>query len=308
MALVKHPASSSEPIERWEDAFESGLIATSRRDVPEPWLAGHVHVARGLPAQPKPVQTGCVDAHQVIVFDVAMTLREVVPGRPPHYDGRVGVGEMSLMPREVAAEENWSAWSEGAAFTSVMLPPATVVAAARALGRDYAGLEFVERYGHRDPFLRALIRQLNAELETAAFGGRLYAEELMQALAVHLVRHHTTEDVRGVKPRGGLPAVRLRRVEAYVEAHLSEDVRLEDLAGEAALSEYYFARLFRESTGESPHQYVIRRRMEAARGLLAETDWTVQRVAMAVGYDSASHFRTLFKRATGTTPSRFRTG
>ena len=98
----------------------------------------------------------------------------------------------------------------------------------------------------------------------------------------------------------------LERVREYVEEHLGDDLALAALAGAVGLSPYHFARLFRASTGLSPHQYVLRRRVERARLLLAATDRSLAAIAQDVGFASGSHLATHVRRLLGVPPSRLR--
>jgi AraC-like DNA-binding protein len=110
----------------------------------------------------------------------------------------------------------------------------------------------------------------------------------------------------GDQVTGGLPWSRLRRVVSYVQENLAGELRLAELSALVHMSPYHFARLFRKSTGVPPRQFVIRRRIEAARALLAEQQSPIGEVARAVGFRSQSHFTNSFRRVTGVTPSRFR--
>ena len=83
-------------------------------------------------------------------------------------------------------------------------------------------------------------------------------------------------------------------------------VTLAELAAQAALSEYHFARMFRQSTGLAPHQYVMKRRMEKAKALVQNTATPLTDIALACGFNSASHFSNRFRSATGMTPSQLR--
>jgi AraC-like DNA-binding protein len=105
---------------------------------------------------------------------------------------------------------------------------------------------------------------------------------------------------------GGLPGARLRRVSEYVDLNLHRNVPLAELSAVAHMSRYHFARLFRQSTGESPHRFVLRRRIDRAKLLLADGARSIEVVAAAVGFRSANHFTTTFRRMVGVTPSAYR--
>ncbi len=295
----------ADKLERWEETFAAGLVANSREQA-EPWLAGHVHVVCDLPPQLEPVRTEHGPRHSFILFtEQARRVEDRTEGGPVHYNA-ARPGDLHVYSRARNGEPHLSRWMDSNSFLSVAVEPHAVREACRAADLDYDRTEFVDRFPAKDPLLERLIRQLGRELQAGAPGGRLYAEQLMQTVALHLVRHHTSEEHRVPSYTGGVPPARLKRVEAYVEAHLSEEIRLEDLADEAGMSQYHFCRQFKKTVGQSPYQYVIERRVEEGRRLLKETGWTVARVSLAVGYESQSRFTQQFKRRVGTTPGRFR--
>ncbi|MDU9412589.1 AraC family transcriptional regulator [Pseudomonas sp. zfem005] len=132
---------------------------------------------------------------------------------------------------------------------------------------------------------------------------------LTSSLAHEMLGHTLLTQVglrQGPQFRGGLaPAVRKRLME-YIDAHLAEPLSLGELAAFSALSEYHFARMFRESFGLPPHQYVLARRLAHARHLLARTALPLGEVALACGFASASHFSNRFRSAVGGTPGDYR--
>jgi sigma-54 dependent transcriptional regulator, acetoin dehydrogenase operon transcriptional activator AcoR len=106
--------------------------------------------------------------------------------------------------------------------------------------------------------------------------------------------------------RSGLPRYKLRRVMAYVDARLTGPISLDDLASVAGVSRFHFHRQFRKSVGVTPREYVLRARIERAKGLLTESDLTVGEVSGAVGFADQSHFSNIFRRVTAMTPRGFR--
>lgn len=92
----------------------------------------------------------------------------------------------------------------------------------------------------------------------------------------------------------------------YINSHLDEDISVAQLAKMAALSEYYFIRIFSREMGQTPHQYLISARLDYARYLLKTTTLTVQQVAGQIGYDSESMFCAAFKSKIGLTPTQYR--
>jgi AraC family transcriptional regulator len=99
---------------------------------------------------------------------------------------------------------------------------------------------------------------------------------------------------------------RLRRVYEFVDANLENRISLKMLACAAGVSRMYFAAQFRAATGMRPHSYVSRRRMEHAKTLLATPGSSIVDIAFSVGFQTQSHFTTVFKRLEGVTPHRWR--
>lgn len=160
--------------------------------------------------------------------------------------------------------------------------------------------------GEHDAVLSALLEPLRAELVSRQKPSALFIQGLAQSLAVHLVRSYGVTERIHQRPRGGLPAFKLRRVVELMESRLDREFRLSTLARAAGLSEFHFCRAFKQSTGFAPSRYLIRLRMERARQLLRETSRPVIEIGLEVGYSSASHFAQVFRRETGVAPSDYR--
>lgn len=102
--------------------------------------------------------------------------------------------------------------------------------------------------------------------------------------------------------QGRLATPTLRRIFDYINSHLEHDLTLAEIAREANLSPYHFTRLFKQTTGESLHQYVIRQRVEAAKRLLLDEQLPIAEVATKVGFADQSHLGRHLKRSFGVTP------
>jgi AraC family transcriptional regulator len=171
-------------------------------------------------------------------------------------------------------------------------------------GRD---VEFIHQWGVRDPQTEYIVRALEADLEAGIPTGKLFGESLLCALAVHLQSRYAATRPTIRLPRNGLPKARLNRVIEYIDANLDREIRLSALAETAGLSTHHFAELFKQSVHLSPHQFVLRRRIDRARTLLSDPAITVFEAAIGAGFADHSHFTKVFRRVTGMTPTSYRT-
>jgi AraC-like DNA-binding protein len=114
-----------------------------------------------------------------------------------------------------------------------------------------------------------------------------------------------SQDTGSEERHAGLPETSLRRVLEYMQAHLDGELSVTALAAVAQISPFYFSRLFKQSTGLSPHQYLRRQRIERARELLADPRRRLAEVGYEVGFLNQSHFTTVFRTLVGTTPGAF---
>ena len=135
---------------------------------------------------------------------------------------------------------------------------------------------------------------------------RQYAEALGILLTHELARISGDAGPRGPVSRGGLAPWQQKRVAAYIEERVADDIPLATLAELARLSPYHFSRSFKHSFGLPPHRYHANRRIERAKQLLANREPSITKIALDVGFSETSTFSAAFHRLTGQTPSRYR--
>lgn len=164
---------------------------------------------------------------------------------------------------------------------------------------------FRRQHQSKDKHLQALLQALLIEAEMGGPNGRLYADTLSTVLAAHFVNHYSIDSPVDFPSLPTLERQRLGRVIDYLEAHLTENISLSDLALEAGLSKFHFSRLFKSAIGLTPHKYVLKRRIERAAHVLKQGDLTITQVAHRFGFTDQSHFTRVFKQVKGTTPRLF---
>jgi AraC family transcriptional regulator len=188
---------------------------------------------------------------------------------------------------------------------AIYLDPSLILRAASD-SRAPSGVEVVERCSLSDPVINHVGMALLAELDSEGLSGRLYAESLANVLAVHLLRHYTAAENRAQKFTGGLTGQKLRAVTDFIAENYEQDLSLTELAHVAGMSTFHFAREFKRVTGTTPHQYLIKFRVERAKALLADSEMPLVEVGFRSGFSHQSHFSRLFRRLTGTTPLSYR--
>ena len=166
--------------------------------------------------------------------------------------------------------------------------------------------DFDNLWSFQDDQLRLLLTEMEREVTSGSATGPLYGDLLGLSLSVVLIRKYGHAPATPALHKGGISKPRLKHVIDYIATNLSSEIRLEDLASIAGLSVFHFARAFRESTGVTPHQYVLQRRVDTVKTLLRSRDWNLEAIASAAGFADASHLTKAFRRNTGTTPTTWR--
>ena len=206
-------------------------------------------------------------------------------------------GDVVFRPAGVVTHAAW----EGTAETiNVGLCPDTLSRVAAEM-LDGGVVELTESYFGADPRASHLAHALLHELENGT-GTTLFVDSVRTALAAHFITAY------GMTRPATTPAMtkpELQRVRELVEARLAESLHLAELAAAVPMSVYHFSRAFKTATGITPHEFVVRRRVEAAKTLLARGELVVEEVARRTGFVDASHLARQFRRRVGASPARY---
>ena len=211
-------------------------------------------------------------------------------------------GSMILLPAGTRDRLRWQGTSERLILS---VSPAHMQRAAADAGLRVTP-EIARNWHLHDDGLRALLAEMGREAEAGWPAGALYGDLLGISLVQLLLRRYAVTPVAVEHVQGGMPLPTLRRVLEFTEQNLHTEVRLEQLAAEAGLSAFHFARLFRESTGITPHQYVLEQRIARAKFLLRLDKLTVAEIAQETGFSSATNFVRAFRTRTGVTPGSWK--
>ena len=161
-----------------------------------------------------------------------------------------------------------------------------------------------EKVGFQDEGTAGLIKLLDDESRTGGQLGQLYSEHLVHALTQRLLLRGTaTEECLQTS---ALPRKQLQRVIDKMQAGIRMDIDLHSLAKESGYSKSHFLRMFREATGITPYQYLLRLRLKLAQRMIKEGSSKLVDIALACGFSSHTHMSRMFRQAIGVTPGEYR--
>jgi AraC family transcriptional regulator len=215
----------------------------------------------------------------------------------------VASGQAVFCPRK---EWHNISWNERISVLSIRIPDAAVTEAARERLTERS-LEIVPRHVVTDDRLAHLLFALDAERARGYSAGKLFVDCIETALANILLTSFNSFVPRSIPSKGRMAPHVLRRVVEFMHANLDKQIGLKDLADCAGLSLSHFSFQFRASTNQSPHQYMLRLRIERSKELLTDSRLSVLHVGLEVGFRNQQHFATVFRNSVGIPPSVYRT-
>ncbi|NJL10632.1 MAG: helix-turn-helix transcriptional regulator, partial [Calothrix sp. SM1_7_51] len=136
-------------------------------------------------------------------------------------------------------------------------------------------------------------------------GSHLLIDSLQTTLAIHLLRNYCIIQPKLSSYTDGLSYLKQQQVMEFINEHLHQEIKLTDIAAIAQLSPYHFLRLFKQSVGITPHQYILQCRIKKAKFLLQHSELSIAEIAANIGFCDQSHFHKYFKRIVGITPKKF---
>ena len=221
------------------------------------------------------------------------------------YSGIYSKGDLTITPAQQSS--SYRAYGEDR-YLQISIPPQFLrQIAINHFDCDRDLLELITEFRGRNLQIEQLAMMLRAELHRGKDGmGQLYIESLANALIVNLLRDYSVTKPQIAVYEGGLSDRSLFQAIEYIDHHLSRSIKLEDLATHLGISKFHFSRLFKKSTGISPHQYLMQQRIELAKQLLIKADRSIADVALDCGFNSHAHLSKYFRYYVGMTPKAYR--
>ena len=243
-----------------------------------------------------------LDRHQIVILLEGSFTSTMESATGRRRAGWRRVGHTPIIP----AGQSYSVrWDDELEDLSIYLDPA-LLARAAAEAAVCERVELIEACSANDPVIRRIGLALMAEAQSGGLAGRLYAESLANVLAVHLLRYYTPDSDKISVALGGLTGRKLNQATEFIQDNIERDLGITEIANAVDLSPFHFARSFKQATGISPHQYLIKSRIERAKALLAKSELPIVEVGFRVGFKNQSHFTTLFRKLTSLTPKAYR--
>jgi AraC family transcriptional regulator len=215
---------------------------------------------------------------------------------------QIANGDITVIP---AITHHKSRCQSGGEFLLLGLEPTFFNRVALEL-LDLPTIEIVPYFHTPDPLIQQIGLALKSELESEGMGSRVYVQSLATTLCIHLLRNYCTVHPTIPQFPQGLSRFKLQQAITYIQENLDQDLSLMEIAEVVGISMYHFSRLFKQSTGFAPHQYVMNCRIEQATRLLIQTEGSIDQIYQQVGFQNQSHFTSVFRKLMGTTPKAYR--
>ena len=213
-----------------------------------------------------------------------------------------GAGSVTLAP---SGFRFWGRWNKDVEILILTLKPFVITKCAIEL-HDTNQTELIRCTGKLDWQIWHMGLALEAELKEGNPNGQYFWESLTNALAVRVLKQYSAFEPKIQHYSGSLSPYQLRHTIEYINDNLRLDLSLNVLAGMLGMSPYYFERLFKQSVGHTPHQYILHCRIQRAKQLLRTTQQPIMEIACQVGCKNHSHFSKLFRKLTGASPKAYR--
>ena len=244
-------------------------------------------------------------SHHILVLDLNdYSPRQVSRFNSQEFDGSQQRGDFWLLPAGLPSSFAWDSTDEAIMF--ILEPTFLDQTATETESLSPSRVELLPIIYQHNSHLEVIAQSFKQEITQAGIGTQLYIDTLATQFAIHLLRYYCAFEPKLKQYQGGLSRHRLQRALVYIQDHLADNISLAEIAQEIDMSQHHFCRLFKQSTGIAPYQYVIGQRVERAKQLLLQNQLSIAEVAQEVGFSEQSQLTRHLKRATGLTPKQLR--
>ena len=211
-------------------------------------------------------------------------------------------GDIFIVPAQATHRAYWKRESE--ALMLAIEPDYLLNVAVDSIALDR--LEIIPQFATTDLRLLQIAQWLLTELREKQAGSNLYTESLIDILKIHLIRNYTASEPKFTDYTGGLAKYKLRKAISFINENLDRSLKLAEIANLLEMSPYHFGRMFKQSVGITPHQYLVQQRLTKAKKLLRCSSIAIADIGYMVGYKNSSHFSKVFHQHVKLTPKAYR--
>lgn len=309
---VLQPPADSGPQSSPDKRLVIPCVGLVRKGRVEPYLDAHPALSSahaqwsGIAMERHSTPAVSIDRHEHPEVFINMVVggtskyEVTTKGRSFRYSSRPGT--IFLLPQGTEDEIHWAGPSD---HLVLAIHPRLIAQALEETAHE-PDVELTDHWNLADGHISTLLNEMAADLNDGSPAGRVYGEALATALSVYLLKRYAVRPRSPAAFKGGLPGYRLKRVLDYIGSNLDQNISLSDLAAIAGMSPHYFAELFKQSIGRSPHSYILLQRIERAKEALRNPARNILDAALDAGFQNSSHFSRMFRRIEGTSPTKFR--
>ena len=284
----------AHPIDCWKDDW-----VLSRRSI----HAGGFIIDRHI-EPPDEGEAGATSHHIIGYLLSNFAPRQITRMDGKEYDGVNKRGSIWLKPAPTPGFWRWESNDECLVFA--IKPDLLSKVALKNNCSNANNIEIVPVVHGRDRILDSLAILFLEEMNNAELANPMCIEHLVDLFAVHLLRNYCTFPITVKEYFDGLAPYKLKQAKEYINDYLDSSIKVKQLSELVGISQYHFSRMFKKSTGFTPHEYVIDQRIERVKRLLKDNKLTLAEIASDCGFTHQSHMGQLFVKHVGITPKQYR--
>ncbi len=264
----------------------------------------HISLSKWQGVAPQEAYESSLSKHLIVIHTTPGPVNVFERGDGINQEGVARPGDINLFS---AGEMSYCRWEDELSFLRLELNPEFVKQVAHQSGFLTSGgsIELNHKLRTNDPKLFHLSQWLLDELHSDGAGGKLYIDSLINLLTVHLLQNYASTSKKQIAKPSKMTEQQVSRSIEYMHANVEREISLEELAVVANMSQSHLSRLFKQSTGLSPHQYFINIRIDKAKSLILSRNFTMAEISSTLGFTDQSHMNRHFKRITGLSPREF---
>ncbi len=245
---------------------------------------------------PKQLQQNNVTRDRLVINIGEPKLIEI--RRPGFWEQRkYNTGDFSIVPY---GQENIVRWFEPIKFIVVQIEPGFIQRFLQM--KDFSLAEY---RGISDRIVYDFAMGMKQEMEQGQPAAEMYMQSLAISLSVHLGTQYQASGKPIYAPKGKLSSLQLKQLLEYCNVFLREDFGVDDLAALVHLSPFHFTRLFKNTVGVAPHQFILRMKIERAKQLMKKGESTLSQVAYELGFADQAHLSNAFRKIVGISPRQY---